>query len=154
MQDTRDASAAMRDILTRTVPSLNSAMSQLSASVGSFSAALDAQKGVLAQADQLLAGLDSQLVATSSALQSFDNDLAGIEQGLQTSRTDVVALNAHPSGVLLGTLTDLEPEQIAQFISSPVEVDEHLVFPVDTYGSAMAALFTNCRCGSAPSCSW
>lgn len=143
MQDTRDASAAMRDILTRTVPSLNSAMSQLSASVGSFSAALDAQKGVLAQADQLLAGLDSQLVATSSALQSFDNDLAGIEQGLQTSRTDVVALNAASEWGLLGTLTDLEPEQIAQFISSPVEVDEHLVFPVDTYGSAMAALFTN-----------
>jgi putative membrane protein len=143
MQDTRDASSAMRDILTRTVPSLNSAMSQLSASVGSFSAALDAQKGVLAQADQLLGGLDSQLVATSSALASFDNDLAGIEQGLQTSRTDVVALNAASEWGLLGTLTDLEPEQIAQFISSPVEVDEHLVFPVDTYGSAMAALFTN-----------
>ncbi len=143
MQDTRDASSAMRDILTRTVPSLNSAMSQLSASVGSFSAALDAQKGVLAQADQLLGGLDSQLVATSSALASFDNDLAGIEQGLQTSRTDVVALNAASEWGLLATLTDLEPEQIAQFISSPVEVDEHLVFPVDTYGSAMAALFTN-----------
>lgn len=143
MQDTRDASSAMRDILTRTVPSLNSAMSQLSASVGSFSAALDAQKGVLAQTDQLLAGLDSQLVATSSALESFDDDLAGIEQGLQTSRTDVVALNAASEWGLLGTLTDLEPEQIAQFISSPVEVDEHLVFPVDTYGSAMAALFTN-----------
>ncbi|MEV4669828.1 YhgE/Pip domain-containing protein [Microbacterium sp. LWO12-1.2] len=143
MQDTRDASSAMRDILTRTVPSLNSAMSQLSASVGSLSAALDSQKGVLAQADQLLAGLDSQLVATSSALESFDNDLAGIEQGLQTSRTDVVALKAASEWGLLGTLTDLEPEQIAQFISSPVEVDEHLVFPVDTYGSAMAALFTN-----------
>lgn len=143
MQDTRDASSAMRDILTRTVPSLNSAMSQLSSSVGSLSAALDAQKGVLAEADQLLGGLDSQLVATSSALESFDGDLAGIEQGLQTSRTDVVALNAASEWGLLGTLTDLEPEQIAQFISSPVEVDEHLVFPVDTYGSAMAALFTN-----------
>lgn len=143
MQDTRDASSAMRDILTRTVPSLNSAMSQLSSSVGSFSAAIGAQKDVLAQADQLLAGLDTQLVATSSALASFDNDLAGIEQGLQMSRTDVVALSAASEWGLLGTLTDLEPEQIAQFISSPVEVDEHLVFPVDTYGSAMAALFTN-----------
>ncbi|MFC7942301.1 YhgE/Pip family protein [Microbacterium oxydans] len=143
MQDTRDASSSMRDILTGTVPALNSAMAQLSASVGSFSAALDAQKGVLAQADQLLGGLDSQLVATSAALTSFDGDLAGIEQGLQTSRTDVVALNAASEWGLLGTLTDLEPEQIAQFISSPVEVDEHLVFPVDTYGSAMAALFTN-----------
>ncbi|MHC9046457.1 YhgE/Pip family protein [Microbacterium saperdae] len=143
MQDTRDASSAMRDILTRTVPSLNSAMSQLSSSVGSLSAALDAQQGVLAQADELLARLDSQLVSTSAALESFDADLAGIEQGLQTSRTDVVALNAASEWGLLGTLTDLEPEQIAQFISSPVEVDEHLVFPVDTYGSAMAALFTN-----------
>lgn len=143
MQQTRDASAAMRDILTGTIPSLNSAMSQLSASVGSFSAALGAQKGVLAQADQLLGGLDSQLVATSAALASFDTDLAGIQEGVQTSRTDVLALSAASEWGLLGTLTDLDPSQIAQFVASPVEVDEHLVFPVDTYGSAMAALFTN-----------
>lgn len=143
MQDTRDASSAMRDILTGTVPSLNAAMSQLSASVGSFSAALGAQKDVLAQADQLLAGLDAQLVATSSSLQSFDSDLAGIEEGVRSSRTDVVALSAASEWGLLGTLTDLDPAQIAQFVASPVEVDEHLVFPVATYGSAMAALFTN-----------
>lgn len=129
-------------------------MSQLSASVGSFSAALDAQKGVLAQADQLLAGLDSQLVATSSALQSFDNDLAGIEQGLQTSRTDVVALNAASEWGLLGTLTDLEPEQIAQFISSPSRSTSIWCSPSTPTGRRWPRFSRTCRCGSAPSCSW
>ncbi|WP_454111388.1 YhgE/Pip family protein [Microbacterium aurum] len=137
------AATNLRDVLTTSVPGLNRAMSALSAAAGSFSAAVQAQRGQLTQADLLLAGLDTQLASTSNALTSLDGDLASIQDGLGVARTDLVALSAASVWSGLSTLTGLDPEQIAQFIAEPVQVDENVLFPVASYGSAMAALFTN-----------
>lgn len=143
MQDTQSAAVDLRTVLTESLPSLNSAMSQLSESAGEFSAAVGSQRQVLAQAGELLLGVDAQLASTSVALDSFDDDIANIESSVQTARTDVGAITAASELMALRTLTGLDPDDIAQFVASPVEVDEQIVFPVSSYGSAMAALFTN-----------
>ncbi|MGI6878511.1 YhgE/Pip family protein [Microbacterium sp. gxy059] len=143
MQDTQSAAVDLRVALTENLPALNSAMSQLSESAGEFSAAVGSQRRVLAQAGELLLGVDAQLASTSVALGSFDDDIANIESSVQTARTDVEALVAASELGALSTLTGLDPDDIAQFIASPVEVDEQILFPVSSYGSAMAALFTN-----------
>ena len=141
--DTRAATAGMRDVLGETVPAVNAAMSQLSSSAGAFASAIGAQQGVLEQADTLLAGIDTQLSSTATALENFDADLTGIRGGVNTARADVLALGAASEWGTLTTLTGLDPTQIAEFVSSPVTVDEQVVFPINAYGSAMAALFTN-----------
>lgn len=143
VQGAQASAGTLRDALTGSLPALTSAMATLSTSAGGFSAALDAQRAQLTQAGTLLTGLDAQLVATSAALDSLDGNLAGIQTGLGDARTDVLALGSASSWNTLGTVTGLDPQQIAQFIATPVEVAEHAVFPVDSYGSAMAALFTN-----------
>ena len=143
MKDTRAAAAGMRQVLSSTVPTLNAAMSQLSASAGAFASALTAQQAVLEQADSLLGGIDTQLGSTGDAFDSFKADLNGIRGGITTARADVLALGAASEWGTLNTLTGLEPAQIAEFVASPVTVDEHVVFPINAYGSAMAALFTN-----------
>lgn len=137
------AATDLRSALTSSVPALNSAMSALSTSAGAFSAAIDAQRAQLVQAQQLLSDLDAQLASTAAALTGLDGNLAGILDGIQLARTDIVALSAASEWGALSTLTGLDSAQIAQFIASPVEVSEHVVFPIATYGSAMAALFTN-----------
>ena len=139
----QDAAGDLRTTLTDSVPALNRAMSALSTSAGAFSAALDAQRGQLAQAQKLLAGLDTQLASTADAVDALAGNLAGIEDGLTTARTDVIALGAAAQAGVLKTISGLDPAQIARFVASPVEVTEHVLFPIDTYGSAMAALFTN-----------
>lgn len=143
MQETRGAAADMRRVIGETVPAVNAAMSQLSASAGAFSAALGSQQAVLAQTDSLLGGIDAQLVATGSALDSFKADITGIRDGVNTARADVLALGAASEWGTLSTLTGLDPSQISEFVASPVVVDEQVVFPINAYGSAMAALFTN-----------
>ncbi len=143
VQGAQASAGTLRDALTGSLPALTSAMATLSTSAGGFSAALDAQRAQLTQAGTLLTGLDAQLVATSAALDSLDGNLAGIQTGLGDARTDVLALGSASSWNTLGTVTGLDPQQIAQFIATPVDVAEHAVFPVDSYGSAMAALFTN-----------
>ncbi len=143
---TKNANAAAggaRSALTDTVPELNRAMSALSASAGQFSAAVGAQRGQVTQAVALLGDLDAQLASTSDALGAFGKNIAGIEDGLKTARTDVAALGAADAWKNLQAVTGLDPGAIADFIATPVEVAEHVVYPVATYGSAMAALFTN-----------
>lgn len=134
---------SVRDVLVRTGPDLNGAMSRLSASAGALSSAIDSQRAQLGQAQNLIAGLDDQLDETSTALAALDGNLAGTESGLERVRTDVVALSTADAWDALGTLTGLDADEIAQFMASPVEVDEHAVFPVSAYGTAMAPLFAN-----------
>lgn len=141
--EAQGAATDLRSALTSTVPALNSAMSSLSTSAGEFSAAIDGQRDQLVQAQQLLSELDTQLVSTSEALTALDGNLAGIQDELQLARTDISALSAASEWSALSTITGLDSAQIAKFVASPVEVSTHVVFPIETYGSAMAALFTN-----------
>jgi len=133
----------IRDALMGSIPALNSAMSELSASADAFAAALGSQRTQVAQAQALLNSLTTQLEGTSSALTALDGNLATAESGLGNVRADVLALGAADVWNKLSTLTGLDADQIAQFMASPVEVHENVLFPTNSYGSAMAALFTN-----------
>ena len=138
-----DAAKSMRDVLTGSAPALSRAMTALSTSAGAFSAAIDAQQGQLTQAVELLGGLDTQLASTADALTNLDRNFAGVEKSVKDARTDVLALGAASEWGSLRSLTGLDAEGIAQFVAAPVEVDEIVLFPIASYGSAMAALFTN-----------
>ena len=138
-----DAAKNLRNVLTGSAPALSRAMTALSTSAGAFSAAIDAQQGQLTQAVSLLDGLDTQLVSTAEALTRLDSNFAGAEQSVKNARTDVLALGAASEWGSLRALTGLDAKGIAQFVASPVAVDEIVVFPIASYGSAMAALFTN-----------
>lgn len=137
------SAGAIRDVLTQSAPELNSAMSALSAGASAFSAALDAQQTQVTQAQGLLVSLNAQLATNVDALAALDGNLADAESGLDGVRTDVLALSAAEIWNRLSTVSGLDPEQIAQFMASPVEVHENVLFPTETYGSAMAPLFTN-----------
>ncbi len=142
-QDSQNTAVQMRTVLADTLPGLNESMSALTTSAGAFSAALDVQKDQLFQAQQLLTGIDEQLVATSDLLDRLDENLDQIDDGIQTAHSDLVALSQASIWSDVSSLTGLDTEQIAQFVASPVSIDEHVVFHVNSYGSAMAALFTN-----------
>lgn len=137
------SAGSLRGVVLQTVPDLNHAMSTLSASAGGLSSALGAQRTQLAQAQTLLAGLGDQLGTASTALDALDGNFSGAQSGLEDVRSDVLALGTADVWNHLRTVTGLNTEQIGQFLASPVEVHEHPVFPVATYGSAMAPLFTN-----------
>jgi putative membrane protein len=119
------------------------ALGRVSVATSSLSAAVDAQRTILGQAGTLLSGLDQQLVQTSAALASLDADLAAVEADMGLAISDLNALSGAALWQDLQELTTLDPEQIAQFMSTPVVVEQHTIFPTKTYGSQMAALFIN-----------
>lgn len=133
----------LQDIVATQLPELAGQLAELSGSATGMAAALEAQRAQVAQAQQLLAALDEQLASTVTAVGDLADTLSGLQEGLGNVRTDVAALGSASLWNDLENLTALDAQQIADFMASPVEVREEVVFPISTYGSAMAALFTN-----------
>ncbi|HJC61864.1 MAG TPA: YhgE/Pip domain-containing protein [Candidatus Dietzia intestinigallinarum] len=137
------SSAALHSMMTGTFPGLNQSMASLSASVGAFSTALDSQRVLVGEATDMLTELEELLGETGTALSSLDGNLQDVQSDLVTLQTDLNAITAADIWDQLSTLTSLDPDSIADFMTGPVTVHENDVFPVPAYGSSMAPLFTN-----------
>lgn len=142
-QDTQTASQALRDAVGGGIPALNSALSNLSSTAGAFAGSLEGQRTTLGEANNLIDGVVAQLESTRGALDDFDLTLAGLEDGVQDVRSDILALTASSNSEALRTVTGLNPEDIGEFFASPVTINSEPVYEVNSYGSAMAGLFTN-----------
>lgn len=142
-QDTTTATQALRDAVGNGIPALNSALSNLSSTAGAFAGSLEGQRTTLGEANNLIDGVIDQLASTRTALDDFDATLAGIEDGVSNVRNDIMALTASSNSEALQTITSLNAEDIGTFFSSPVTINSEPVYPVNSYGSAMAGLFTN-----------
>lgn len=116
---------------------------EVGAAVSTLSSAVDAQRTLLNETQGIVTGLDGQLVQTGAALTSLDDDLAVLQADIGVAITDLRALGGAALWQQLESLTSLHPDEIAQFMSTPVVVDQHTLFPTRTYGSQMAALFIN-----------
>lgn len=132
-----------RTLLLQRVGELNQELGTLSGSATGFASAIQAQQTQIEQAKNLLSALDGQLAATGDAVGDMADNLGSLQTGLGTIRTDMAALGSASVWKELSSLTSLNAQQISQFMASPVEVSSQVVYPIDTYGSAMAALFTN-----------
>lgn len=143
IQSTATAAGAVGSVLQGTVPRLNQALSTLSAAAGGFAASLDAQKVLIGEAVQLLESLEGVFEQASASTESLDANLASLQQDLTGLRADVSAVTSADLWNQVQVLTSLDPKKISEFMASPVKVNDKVVFPVTTYGSAMAPLFTN-----------
>ncbi|WP_334143949.1 YhgE/Pip domain-containing protein [Corynebacterium nuruki] len=141
--DTRDRARGLKDSVGDSLPALNAAISRVSSTAGGFAASLQSQQTLVRQSVGLLDGVGRQLDATGGVLDRVGGEFSGIADGLATARTDVLALVAASRDGVLGTVTSLDSVGVSRFVSTPAEVDSHPVYPVDHYGSGMAALFTN-----------
>ena len=78
-----------------------------------------------------------------TALRDTDKALAGVQTKLDTLVTDIKALSISSSlSSLIGTDGKLDAATIADFMLSPTVISEQAVYPVASYGSGMAPLFT------------
>lgn len=145
-QATKDGKAAsdqVRNAAQDVLPQLSRALNELNSRVGSYAAALGSQKDTVRETSALLDATSRQLTAADKVLEAFKGDLDSVREGLETARLDVLTLGTTQEREAMSAVYDLDPEGISQFLSDPAEIETHSVFPVDHYGSGMAALFTN-----------
>ena len=144
-QQALDASAQARSTLNADAwPALGNGLGALSTASGTLGGQLSAQDTLIDQASLIVDQLDQALLQTKTALADTDAALARVQTRLGTLRTDLGALSsAGTLDALFGGDGTLDERKIADFMLSPTVLDEHVVYPVNSYGSGMAPLFTN-----------
>ncbi|WEV53038.1 YhgE/Pip domain-containing protein [Bifidobacterium sp. ESL0704] len=145
-----NAANARKTITTGALPQLNNGLNGLSTVAATSSANLASQGSLITQSSLVLNQVDQAAATAAKALAGTDKGLANLQQHLSTLTTDITALSSSStlsgSGILaksVGGDGKLDAAKIADFMLSPTVLDTKVVYPVTTYGSGMAPLFTN-----------
>lgn len=125
------------------VAALTSRVTALSTQAGALSGQVTQARGTLAEISTLVSELDTELRTTQDAVAASDTTLAELQDALRTSRTDVAVLASALQSGTLETITGLDSDNIGFYLASPVDFQTKALFPVASYGSAMAPMFIN-----------
>ena len=125
-----------------TIPSLADALGGITQAASGLAGAVAGQQALIDQTLLALDQLKGTLSAAVDALVKTDEVLAGLEGDFDTARTDIAALGS--SDALAGLFDGkLDPDAVAEFMMSPTTVETETLYPLNSYGSAMAPLFIN-----------
>ena len=138
-------SGARNTINSSAIPQLNSGLATLSGTAGTLSGFLTGTQSLTGQTNLILDQLTQICQSTSSSLNSTDDLLGKFITRIDTVTTDLKTLeNTNVLSDLLGSKNGtLDASRIASFMLSPTVLDTHTLYPIDTYGSGMAPLFTS-----------
>ncbi|MEI3463461.1 MAG: YhgE/Pip domain-containing protein [Bifidobacterium angulatum] len=144
-QQSLDSTSKARSAITSgALPQLNNGLGSLAGAAGTLGGGLSNQTALASQANVMLDQLDKASADTASALRTTDKALAKLSDKLSTVATDITALNTSAMlSSMLGTDGNLDTKRIATFMLSPTVLDTTVLYPVNSYGSGMAPLFTN-----------
>ena len=144
-QQSLDSTSKARSAITSgALPQLNNGLGSLAGAAGTLGGGLSNQTALASQANVMLDQLDKASADTASALRTTDKALAKLGDKLSTVATDITALNTSAMlSSMLGTDGNLDTKRIATFMLSPTVLDTTVLYPVNSYGSGMAPLFTN-----------
>ena len=139
----REANTARGTITSGAIPQLNTGLNALSSTASTLSTGITSQGSLIDQSKHTLDQLDKAASTTVTALRDTDKALAGVQTKLDTLVTDIKALSISSSlSSLIGTDGKLDAATIADFMLSPTVISEQAGYPVASYGSGMAPLFT------------
>ncbi|MCI5825310.1 MAG: YhgE/Pip domain-containing protein [Arcanobacterium sp.] len=128
---------------TKVTNDLTSRVTQLSATFGRLSATVSTTRTSLTDVTNLVDGLEAQLTSTQDVLTQANGNLQGLQSGVQTAQIDASALASALQSGVLKTVTGIDAANIGRYLASPVKFDQQALFPVNSYGSGMAAMFIN-----------
>lgn len=135
--------AFRRRLSEDTVPVLGRGLGTLSDAAGQLGAAAANQSLLIGELSLQLEQLDSLLELNGSSLAQADSLLEGLQSDLEQAAADLAALES------ADTLRELfgdegpSPEEVAAFMESPTRIETEVLYPVESFGSAMAPLFIN-----------
>lgn len=142
-------SAARKAITSGALPKLNGGLNTLAGTAGTIAGGLGGQNALISQTNVVLNQLDNAAASTISSLDHTDQALKQMETKLETTSTDLKALDTSSmlSDLFGGSGKDgsgkLDTDRIAKFMLSPTVIDTKILYPINAYGSGMAPLFTN-----------
>ena len=142
-QSLSDAATQARSGVTSQIPVISSALDQMSSASADLRSAIGVLQGQREQISGLLDQLDTLLDSTKTTIAQSSVNIASLKSDLDSAKGDIQAISSSNALQSLAGSMNLNPEKIAEFMAAPTSITTQTVFPVATYGSAMAPLFTN-----------
>lgn len=125
------------------IPQASDGLARIVTATSGFGTAVSNQTLLVDQGVGVLERLKTTLSLSSDALGQTDSVLADLQADFETVKTDVAALGSSSAIGALFDDGDLNPSKVADFMMSPTQVQTEELYPVNSYGSAMAPLFIN-----------
>ena len=143
-----DAATAQADLYAKILaddvaPAIGERLGALASASFQAAGAIAGQKIVIAQASTVIDDMVATLDSAAGSLGKTQALLDSLVDEIDRVHTDAMMLAG--SDVLKNLVGEdgFDAEKVAEFISAPTRLDTVQLYPVDTYGAAMAPLFMN-----------
>ena len=134
---------AQTDLGQNALPKASSALDSFAAVSGDLTGIVSGMTPTIASARGTLAQLDATLKQAKTTLSQTDASLAKVQDKLATAANDIAALQTSESMGELADLMDVDVNDVADFMASPVELTSKSIYPVKSFGSGIAPFYTN-----------
>ncbi len=126
-----------------TIFQIQSALSDLGANLSSLHSYIDSSHQMLAQLNAVIDNCSSTVEHTANTVNSLSDSLDEIDRDLSHINQDLSLISSiNPLRQLIDS-DHLDADKISDFMLSPTLLDTEVIYPVNSYGSGMAPLFTN-----------
>lgn len=125
------------------MPGLSDGLDAFSSVSGDLTGVVRSLTPTIGQSISMLDQLDAMLDQTRRALASSDKTLSDLQATLGNVATDLSALRSSEAAADLATVLDMDPDDMADFMSAPVTLRTEPVYPVANYGSGVTPFYTN-----------
>lgn len=136
---TREAST----ITTTIAPDLENNLSNLESLVSTLSGTLTSLKPLVQTAQNSLGQLASTLTEANTALGATATSCDSLMQSLSDVQKGLGSISTSQLYQTIASLTNLNTQDIASVMSTPVSIVDKAVFSVANYGSGVAPFYTN-----------
>ncbi|MFR2393820.1 MAG: YhgE/Pip family protein [Varibaculum cambriense] len=143
LSDAQRNATGLREQSAKAASALNARVTQLSQQLGAIKSAVSVARISLREISALTRGVDEQIVNTQNVLDQVQGDLNGLSTTARGAQTDVAALATALRTGTLKTVIGLDSTNIGRYLTAPVKFDQKTLFPINSYGSGMAAMFIN-----------
>ena len=142
-QATKSLEDASHALTSTVLPDVDASLDALAEAVGTLRGAVAALAPQLTQAEDTLASLDATLAQAGDAAQLAGASLGATQDQLETTLSDLHALDDAFSVGDLARFLGLDAQDVGSFLAAPVALKTVDVYPVANYGSGVTPFYTN-----------
>lgn len=143
IKDCKDSLREIRNSFTYSInPNVSKTILSIEKSLIQTGAMLNNVEGSFGDISNALEAYKTTLDSGTDDITATRDYVAGIQKDIRKLSKNLKALSGNDQYNEIIEMLKTDPQMIAQFVSSPVAMDTEEIYPIATYGSAMAPFYT------------
>ena len=143
IKDCKDSLREIRNSFTYSInPNVSKTILNIEKSLIQTGAMLNNVEGCFGDISNALEAYKTTLDSGTDDIKATKDYVAGIQKDIRKLSKSLKALSGNDQYNEMIEVLKTDPQMIAQFVASPVAMETEAIYPIRTYGSAMAPFYT------------